>query len=428
MFVSIITVSYNAERLLGDFLDSIMNLNYPKNKFEIIVVDNGSTDGSVKLIKENYPRVKVLEAGENLGFGRGNNFGMKRAKGDLFLLVNNDTVLEVDSLTNLIKTYKKWSKKAKIGAINSKLVLIDKYLPLKMEKASFAGYKADKTVKPINIHPYVMQYHRISQFTEEVLIPINHRLNSDVDVSVTFATLGSKHFNYGLETSQDHEETFASNRKTKRVAIHLTNKDLKNSAVNLIQNAGNTFFRDGFTRDRGACIAWHKQYYEVDVGQYDREEFIHGFCGAGVLLNKKALDDVGYFDEDFFFYYEDGDLSLRLKKGGWEILFAPKSIIRHIHAASSKEWSPFFVFNSEKNRLLMVSKHWPRGIVLREWIKYIIKDTFGKTTYHIVNGDGKKGFKLLKVRLKVNLHLIPQMIKSMFVTNRLSKEDLKKFF
>ena len=73
---------------------------------------------------------------------------------------------------------------------------------------------------------------------------------------------------------------------------------------------------------------------------------------------------VGWFDDDFFLYYEDTDLSWRLRAAGWAIRYEPTAVVRHVHSASSVEWSPTFVFHTDRNRLLMLVKdatrrRWP---------------------------------------------------------------------
>ena len=65
---------------------------------------------------------------------------------------------------------------------------------------------------------------------------------------------------------------------------------------------------------------------------------------------------VGWFDDDFFMYYEDTDLSWRIRSRGYTIRYQPDAVLRHIHAASSKEWSPLWVYHVDRNRLLMLTK------------------------------------------------------------------------
>jgi hypothetical protein len=84
------------------------------------------------------------------------------------------------------------------------------------------------------------------------------------------------------------------------------------------------------------------------------------------------LEDVGLFDEDFFMYYEDTDLSLRAQSRGWKILYAPHAIIRHIHCGSSQEWSPFFVYHVDRNRLAMLFKNGLPRQVWQGWWTYMV--------------------------------------------------------
>jgi GT2 family glycosyltransferase len=87
---SVIVVNYNGRSLLEDCLDGLEAQVRPAD--EVIVVDNGSTDGSSELIHSRYPWIKLIETGENLGFARGNNVGIRVSSGDIVVLLNNDTV------------------------------------------------------------------------------------------------------------------------------------------------------------------------------------------------------------------------------------------------------------------------------------------------------------------------------------------------
>jgi GT2 family glycosyltransferase len=69
-------------------------------------------------------------------------------------------------------------------------------------------------------------------------------------------------------------------------------------------------------------------------------------------------------------YYEDTDLSWRLRARGWSIRYEPTAVIRHVHAATSKEWSPRWVFHVDRNRLLMLVKNASRGMVVRQVGRY----------------------------------------------------------
>ena len=90
--VSAIIVNWNGKHLLGECLDSLCEQTRPMD--EILVVDNGSRDGSQALIRERYPEVTLVELNENKGFSIANNIGIRRATGDYIALLNNDLVLD----------------------------------------------------------------------------------------------------------------------------------------------------------------------------------------------------------------------------------------------------------------------------------------------------------------------------------------------
>jgi len=92
--ISIIILSWNTKKLLRDCLQSIYALDPKPYTLEIIVVDNGSTDGSPKMVKKKFPKAILIKNKKNLGYGAGNNQGMRKAKGDYFLLLNSDTIVK----------------------------------------------------------------------------------------------------------------------------------------------------------------------------------------------------------------------------------------------------------------------------------------------------------------------------------------------
>lgn len=125
----------------------------------------------------------------------------------------------------------------------------------------------------------------------------------------------------------------------------------------VIQNAGSLVLSDGSGGDRGAG--------EEDRGQYDRREEVFAACGAAVLLNRMMLREVGALDPTFFAYYEDTDLSWRMRLRGWKVLYEPAAVVEHLHSGTSVEWSPFFTFHVDRNRLFTIVKNAPPGFVLR---------------------------------------------------------------
>ena len=99
--VSIIIVNYNGKELLQKCLDSLLKVNY--NNFEIILVDNNSTDGSVEFITKNYPSLIIIKLDSNKGFAEPNNVAAKISKGKYLLFLNNDTVVTPNFISEMVK-------------------------------------------------------------------------------------------------------------------------------------------------------------------------------------------------------------------------------------------------------------------------------------------------------------------------------------
>jgi hypothetical protein len=133
--------------------------------------------------------------------------------------------------------------------------------------------------------------------------------------------------------------------------------DLPGEPHDVINNVGSNLYVGGFGGDRG--------YLERDEGQYEQSVEVFAWCGGSVLLRPSYLRDVGLFDERFFLYYEDTDLSWRGRLQGWRYRYVPASVVRHAHAASSGEGSDLFRFFVERNRLLMLTKDAPARLALK---------------------------------------------------------------
>lgn len=100
--LSIIIVNFNVKAFLQNCLLSVRK-SLEDIPSEIIVVDNASDDGSVEIIKKNFPDVKLIELSENLGFSKANNIGLKIAKGEYICLLNPDTIVEEDTFNTMIR-------------------------------------------------------------------------------------------------------------------------------------------------------------------------------------------------------------------------------------------------------------------------------------------------------------------------------------
>lgn len=98
--VSIIIVNFNGKTYLKKCLESLSKINY--EKYEIIIVDNNSTDGSLESIEQSYPNIKIKKLEKNFGFAYPNNRGVELAKGKFILFLNNDTIVDPDFINKLL--------------------------------------------------------------------------------------------------------------------------------------------------------------------------------------------------------------------------------------------------------------------------------------------------------------------------------------
>lgn len=119
--VSIIIVEYNTKEFLKQCLSSIYEMTKGIN-FEVIVSDNGSSDGSCKMVKNDFPKVILIENNENLGFGKANNIAKKIASGKYIFFLNSDTILMNNAAKIFFDFWENSAEKEKIGALGSWLL------------------------------------------------------------------------------------------------------------------------------------------------------------------------------------------------------------------------------------------------------------------------------------------------------------------
>lgn len=121
MDLSVIILNYNTKDLLQKCLESVFRsqTNY---SLEVLVSDNGSKDGSVEMIKEKFPQVKLIENNTNLGFSKGNNVAIKQAVGKYILLLNSDTEVRPNAFDESISYLQRHPE---AGCLGAKLILPD---------------------------------------------------------------------------------------------------------------------------------------------------------------------------------------------------------------------------------------------------------------------------------------------------------------
>jgi len=114
---TIITVNTNEKHRLIHYLPAVWAA---RGNFEVIIADNGSTDGSLEFIEREYPQTRIIRNAADLGFAAGNNRASKHARADLLVLLNPDTIVEPDWLIELLKPF----QDPTVGLTTSKLTLM----------------------------------------------------------------------------------------------------------------------------------------------------------------------------------------------------------------------------------------------------------------------------------------------------------------
>ena len=263
--LSIIIVSFNTEKLTKECIETVIK-NTKGISYEFLVMDNISKDGSVEMLRGLAKKLPLtlIENKENIGFGAGNNQGMKKAVGRYLLLLNSDTFVKDNTLGEMVK----WmDENPKVGISSCALKNKDGSLQ------GTGGY-----------FPNLFRVFCWMFFIED--IPYLSKLIKPYH------------------------------------PMHPNSPFYK----------GEEFFRKAEARD------W--------------------LTGAFMLFRKEVLDDVGYFDKDYFMYVEEIDYAYRAKKKGWQVWFLPKWSITHYGGASGT--SEFATLSEYKSLKVFYGKHYPK--------------------------------------------------------------------
>lgn len=118
--VSVVILNWNGMPFLRNNLSSLMSQTYPD--YEIIFVDNGSTDDSIDYVRQNFPVVNIIKNDINLGFSTGNNIGFKYTKGKYIITLNNDTKVQTNFIEELVRIAE---SDKKIGSVGCKILQFD---------------------------------------------------------------------------------------------------------------------------------------------------------------------------------------------------------------------------------------------------------------------------------------------------------------
>lgn len=164
---------------------------------------------------------------------------------------------------------------------------------------------------------------------------------------------------------------------------------------NRIWNAGGGYFK-------WLELTWSVGIGKIDEGQFDEEKDIHWITGCAILLRSVSIRKVGMFDDRFFAYYEDVDLSFRFKKLGYRLRYLPQSKIYHVAGGSSKKEKtkegiipPIIHYYRTRNHLFLIRKH----ANLLSFVLSLLYQSFRNTAfvlYLALKGRFKKARNILK--------------------------------
>jgi GT2 family glycosyltransferase len=419
---TVVIVNWNGAHLLGPCLDALAKQDV--DDVETWVADNASTDGSVELLRRSYPWVRVIENGANLGFAGGNNAALRQVTTPYVVLLNNDAVPEPGWLRATLAAF---DGRPEVGCVTPKIVFLPRFVKVSLETPGFVPGPQD--TRSLGVRIYSVEgtegkplWERLTYGPEagftwtrpsgEFLLPVG-----DGPVTITWAA----------ERDKDVTLSWDGGSVTLPVTTEpgAVTFEVDGPRVDVVNNAGGIVFADGYGADRG--------FQEVDAGQYDSPAEVFNFCGNGAAFPREVLEQVGLFDDDFFLYYEDTDLSWRLRAAGWTVAYEPTAVLRHHHSASSGEASPVFRFHVDRNRLLMLTKNGSARLAVAQVARYPL------TTASMFLRAARAGHwrsaarpTLLRLRVMASyLRLLPRMLarrRAIDAHRKVSRRDLEAWF
>jgi GT2 family glycosyltransferase len=363
--VRVVVLNYDGGDMTLRCLDALRAVDWPADALEVVMVDNASIDGIAPVVLREMPDVRVIEHTHNVGFAGGCNLGLADLEGvDYVALLNNDAIPDRNWLRPLVDTLE---RDPQCGAANSKIVFAPEFVTLEIESPVFrpSGEGRELGVQITGLAVDGVEVWDDVQFAEGChAIQTRGSGNEQrcwtagrAEVRVPIEPGGDPPHALEVELSaeQAKEVTLRAGGAavTANVAVAPSwhTVPVAGERYDVINNVGSRLVRGGYGGDRG--------FLEPDHGQFDEGEEVFAWCGGAVLLSVRYLRDVGTFDDRYFMYYEDTDLSWRGRLAGWHYRYVPASIVRHVHAASSKEGSSMFTHYVERNRFLTLARNAP---------------------------------------------------------------------
>jgi GT2 family glycosyltransferase len=335
-------------------------------------VENGSSDGVAARVRAELAGVRVIDAGDNLGFGGGCNLALTDLDGvDYVALVNNDAQVEPGWLAPLVAALE---TDPSVGAANPKILFSDRFVDVHLDSDAAERGVGDR--RPVGVRVSGVRLDGQDVWERVQLVSGFWGLEHGVNGEGAFQwTNGKAHVRVPaghpvceLRLAADTERSVLVTSGDQQTELTVTTAPawyqvaLAGEPFDVLNNVGSVVLADGHGADRG--------YLERDDGQYDEVEEVFAWCGAAVLLSREYLETVGLFEDRYFLYYEDFDLSWRGRAEGWRYLYVPASVVRHVHSAASVEGSRLFQHYDERNRLLTLTRNAPPALAVREAVRH----------------------------------------------------------
>lgn len=181
---------------------------------------------------------------------------------------------------------------------------------------------------------------------------------------------------------------------------------------NVVNSVGHAVNRLGYVWDDGI--------WEKDSPDYDQPKEIIGACGAAFLARANTLRESGLFDKGYFAYYEDVDLSIRIRKLGHRIVYVPTALVYHKFSITSGEGSYFKNYLGERNHYRFFLKLFPIPLVLRG-LPLLAGFEFVRTVKFILKADWTNAGLKFKV-LGATIVALPEIIGFRFAMARRTKD------
>jgi len=375
-FVRLVVLNWNGRDHLDRCLGALRRLDWPAARLDLVVVDNASTDGSDGIVGR-HPGIRLVRNDHNGGFVA-NNLALGDLEGvDYVGLVNADSFVEPGWLRALADALE---RDHGLGAASARLLFDDRFVDVTVESPTFDPPGPDP--RALGVMVSGVRVDGADRWRDAQLVDgawgielrgdgSTFQWTSDratVRVPVGDGTVPPQRVEVALAADAEKKVVLASGGEAHTVAVgrdvRWVKVPLADEPIDVVNNVGSVLIEGGYGADRG--------YLDPDDGRYDAPAEVFAWCGGSVLLRPAYLRDVGLFDERFFLYYEDTDLSWRGRSRGWRYLYVPEARARHIHAASTGEGSPVFQHYVERNRLLMLVKNAPAAMATRAVWRYAL--------------------------------------------------------